>query len=186
MKLSKSHSAVRYTAVTGLLGALMAAFSYVESAATALLPLPPGVKPGFANIIVMFACTSVGIGCAFTLTLIKSAFAAMISGVTAGIISLAGGIMSMTATALLIKKAYGKMSFVGISVIGALCHNAGQTVAACLVLGSFYYAAYFPVLAVSAVITGAVTGTVLNCVMKPLKKIGLFEKLKSENNFTEE
>lgn len=186
MKVSKSRFSIRVTAATGMLGALMLAFSYIESVVTALLPLPPGVKPGIANIIVMFACASMGFGCALLLTLIKSAFAVIISGITAGFISLSGGLLSVAVTALLIKRAYGRLSFTGISVLGAMCHNAGQTAAACIILGSLYYAAYFPVLVISAVITGAVTGTVLNCIMPSLKKLGLFDKLKSEKRNTEE
>ncbi len=186
MKVSKTRFSIRATAATGVLGALMLAFSYMESTITALLPLPPGVKPGIANIVVMFACASMGFSYALPLTLMKSAFAVIVSGTTAGFISLSGGILSVAATALLIKKAYGKLSFTGISVLGAVCHNTGQTVAACIILGSPYYAAYFPVLIISAVITGAVTGTILNCVMPSLKKLGLFNKLKTETRETEE
>lgn len=186
MKVSKSRFSIRATAATGVLGATMLAFSYIESVVTALLPLPPGVKPGIANIVVVFACASMGFGYALLLTVMKSAFAVIISGATAGFISLSGGLLSVAATALLIKKAYGKLSFTGISVLGAVCHNTGQTAAACIILGSAYYAAYFPVLVISAVITGAATGTVLNCVMPSLKKLGLFNKLKSEKAETEE
>lgn len=182
MKATDSRSVVRLTALTGILGALMLAFSYTEKMLTSLLPLPPGVKPGLANIIVMFACCTAGFGCAFLLTLIKSAFVLLTSGVTAGIISLSGGLLSVTATAFLIKKAVGRFSFTGISVLGALAHNAGQTLAACAVIGSFGYLYYFPVLVISAVVTGAVTGTILRCVLPPLKKLGLFDSFVNDGN----
>lgn len=174
MKSQKKTSPAAFSAAVGVLAAIMMALSYIESTVTALLPLPPGVKPGLANIAVMFACSVMGFGTALLLTIIKAAFVMLISGATAGFISLCGGLASVLVTGLLIKTAKNKLSFTGISILGALFHNAGQTAAACAVIGSAYYIAYFPVLAVSAAVTGAVTGTVLNCVMPSLIKLGLF------------
>lgn len=178
MKFQKKQFTVRDITITGVLGALMLAISYIESVVTSLLPLPPGVKPGLANIVVMFACSVMGFGYALCLTLIKSAFQLLLSGATAGFISLSGGILSVTATALLIRFADKKLSYIGISVLGALCHNIGQTAAACIIIGSVYYLAYLPVLVISAVATGCVTGAALKIIMPQIEKLRLFEKYK--------
>ncbi len=176
MKFQKKQFTVRDITITGVLGALMLAISYTESAVTSLLPLPPGIKPGLANIVVMFACSVMGFWYALCLTLIKSAFALLLSGATAGFISLSGGILSVAATALLIGFAGKKLSYIGISVLGALCHNIGQTAAACIIIGSLYYLAYLPVLIISAVVTGCVTGTAMKIIMPQLKRLKMFEK----------
>lgn len=55
------------------------------------LGLPPGVKPGLANIVVMYALFFLGRGQALTLVLLKSFFAMLTRGPSAGALSLAGG-----------------------------------------------------------------------------------------------
>ena len=83
-------------AYMGLLTALALIVSYVEF----LIPIPigiPGVKPGLANIAVMYALFFLGVPQAMTLVVLKAAFVFITRGMVAGALSLSGG-----ATALLI------------------------------------------------------------------------------------
>lgn len=64
----------RRVALMGLLFALSVVLSFLEGTLTPLLGLPPGVKLGLANVVVMYALFFLGRGSAFTLVLLKSFF----------------------------------------------------------------------------------------------------------------
>ena len=69
------------------LGAVMAALAlsigYLEGLIPQLPFLPPGAKPGFSNIIVMFALDSLNVYYAFAIVALKAVFALITRGVTA-------------------------------------------------------------------------------------------------------
>ena len=64
-----------------------------------------------------------------------------------------------------------KINYYTLSVFGALFHNIGQLAGVSLMFGSAFAMGYFPVLAVSAVIMGLVTGATLTVVIPALNKI---------------
>ena len=97
-------------------------------------------------------------------TLCKAAFACLTRGGTAALMSLAGGLLSTLALWLLLR-APRRMSYIGVSLIAAVCHNAGQLAAAAALSGTpalFHYGKYLLLL---AALTGFVTGVILNIVM---------------------
>ena len=158
------------TALGAILCAQALALGFLESLIPPLPFLPPGAKPGFSNIITMFAAGSLGLPQALVITLVKGGFAFVTRGFTAGIMSLSGGILSTLAMWLLLKFANNKLGLIGISVICALCHNAGQLGAAAVITGSGVIIYYAPALAVFGIATGAVTGIILRAVMPVLEK----------------
>lgn len=159
------------TALTAILCALALALSFLESLLPPMPFLPPGAKPGFSNIITMFAAGNIGFSAATTVALVKGGFAFVTRGFTAGIMSLSGGILSAAAMYLLMRFAKKRLGFIGISVISALCHNIGQLFAAVFITGTASIMLYAPALAVFGVATGAVTGVVLRAVMPALEKM---------------
>ena len=78
----------RRVALMGLLFALSVVLSFLEGTLTPLLGLPPGVKLGLANVVVMYALFFLGRGSAFTLVLLKSFFVLLTRGAMAGALSL--------------------------------------------------------------------------------------------------
>ena len=100
----------------------------------------------------------------------KGAFAFVTRGFTAGIMSLSGGLLSTLAMWLLLKFTDNKLGLVGISVICALCHNAGQLGAAAVITGSGDIIYYAPALAVFGIATGTITGIILKAVIPVLEK----------------
>ena len=118
-----------------MLTAVAMILSYVES----LLPSVgiPGVKMGLANIAVIFALFRFGW---------KEAAA----------LSLAGAVLSLAVMALL--RRIDRFSTVGISVAGGVAHNAGQILMAMLILQTKQLLGYLPVLAVSGIAGGVLTG----------------------------
>ena len=158
------------TALSAILCALALAVGFIESLLPPIPFLPPGAKPGFSNIITMFAAGSLGLPQTVMIVLVKGCFAFVTRGVTAGIMSLSGGIVSAIAMFILLR--YGNKIFglMGISVISALCHNIGQLIAAAFITGTSSIVYYSPALAVFGIMTGAVTGVIFRAVIPALNK----------------
>lgn len=165
-------------AITGILAALALAFSFFEKLLLSAVPLPMGIKPGLSNIIVMFTCSSLGLIPALGIATVKAVFSALISGGASGFISLAGGIISVFTMYLLGKLPKEKLSYTGISVLSAVSHNIGQTLAASLIAGSGLFLSYLPVLLISGAVFGLITGTVLNIVFPYLTRLNIFDHKK--------
>lgn len=158
------------TALAAILCAQALALSFLEGLLPPVPWLPPGAKPGFSNIITMFAAGSLGLPWALTVTLIKGGFVFVTRGFTASLMSLSGGILSALAMYFLLKYAEKRLGLMGISVICALCHNGGQLAAAALITGTGSIVYYAPALIIFGVLTGAATGIVFKAVMPALEK----------------
>ena len=138
-----------------MLTAVAMILSYVES----LLPSVgiPGVKMGLANIAVIFALFRFGWKEAAALSLVSVVLVSLLFGsVGAMLYSLAGAVLSLAVMALL--RRIDRFSTVGISVAGGVAHNAGQILMAMLILQTKQLLGYLPVLAVSGIAGGVLTG----------------------------
>ena len=138
-----------------MLTAVAMILSYVES----LLPSVgiPGVKMGLANIAVIFALFRFGWKEAAALSLVRVVLVSLLFGsVGAMLYSLAGAVLSLAVMALLCR--IDRFSTVGISVAGGVAHNAGQILMAMLILQTKQLLGYLPVLAVSGIAGGVLTG----------------------------
>ena len=154
---------IQRLATAGMLTAVMFIIGYVES----LLPpffSVPGIKPGFANIPVMIALFMLDwrLASAMSFTrIILSGFT--FTGMFACIYSLGGALLSITV--MVIMKKTGKFSVTGMSMAGAVAHNLGQTAVALIFVGKgvLYY---FPVLVISGIAAGALTGVVAGALLR--------------------
>lgn len=138
-----------------MLTAVAMILSYVES----LLPSVgiPGVKMGLANIAVIFALFRFGWKEAAALSLVRVVLVSLLFGsVSAMLYSLAGAVLSLAVMALL--RRIDRFSTVGVSVAGGVAHNAGQILMAMLILQTKQLLGYLPVLAVSGIAGGVLTG----------------------------
>lgn len=138
-----------------MLTAVAMILSYVES----LLPSVgiPGVKMGLANIAVIFALFRFGWKEAAALSLVRVVLVSLLFGsVGAMLYSLAGAVLSLAVMALL--RRIDRFSTVGVSVAGGVAHNAGQILMAMLILRTKQLLGYLPVLAVSGIAGGVLTG----------------------------
>lgn len=138
-----------------MLTAVAMILSYVES----LLPSVgiPGVKMGLANIAVIFALFRFGWKEAAALSLVRVVLVSLLFGsVGAMLYSLAGAVLSLAVMALL--RRIDRFSTVGVSVAGGVAHNAGQILMAMLILQTKQLLGYLPVLAVSGIVGGVLTG----------------------------
>ncbi len=142
--------------------------SYIES----LVPLSfavPGIKMGLANIAIVFVLYRLGEKEAIAVSLIRLFWVAVLFGsFMTFLYSLAGAALSMTV--MIILKRSGKFSAVGVSVAGGITHNAGQIIAAVLLMETAQIAYYLPVLVVSGTVTGVIIGIVSALLINKIPK----------------
>ena len=89
----RSYEKTRHIALSGLLFALAMALSFIEGTLT-IPGLMPGMKLGLANIVVMYALFFMGPKQALVLDVLKALFVFLVSGFTAGFLSLCGGLLA--------------------------------------------------------------------------------------------
>lgn len=142
--------------------------SYIES----LVPLSfavPGIKMGLANIAIVFVLYRLGEKEAIAVSLIRLFWVAVLFGsFMTFLYSLAGAVLSM-AVMIILKKSE-KFSAVGVSVAGGITHNAGQIIAAVLLMETAQIAYYLPVLVVSGTVTGVIIGIVSALLINKIPK----------------
>ena len=160
----------RKIAVCGLLGALALVLTLLEGMLPLIPGLPPGARPGLSNIVTMFAAGSLGLPYALAIALIKGVFAFLTRGVTAGLMSLSGGLMSTLAMWVVWKKTRFSLLFTG--VCGALAHNAAQLCIAVLLTGRAALF-YIPAMLLLSIVCGLCTGLVLRLLLPLLEKLHL-------------
>lgn len=160
----------RHVALMGMLFALAMVLSFIESSIAPLLGLPPGVKLGLSNVVVLYALLCLSARSAAALAVLKAGFALLTRGVTAGLLSLTGGLLALLVMWLLCRFGQEKQYFI-LSVCGALAHNLGQLAAVTLLTQSRYTLYYLPVLLVSGLVVGSLTALVLRAVMPALQRL---------------
>lgn len=123
-----------------------------------ILPIP-GVKPGLANIITVYAVYRFSAGeTALMLTSRVVLGAIFTSNLSALIYSATGAVFCLIG--MLLVRRMIPMRYIWLcSIIGAILHNTGQTAAALAVTGSWAVLAYYPILIVVGTIAGLFTGS---------------------------
>ena len=157
----------------GVLTALALALSYTERfiPLQAVIPLP-GLKLGLANIITLLALYLLRTRYVTMILLARCVLGAIFGGGITGLaFSLCGGLLALGVMAA--AQRTSRFSVYGVSVLGAAAHNIGQILAAMVLMGSRYVAAYLPYLLVAAVVTGLVTGGLCAGVLRVLPKTGI-------------
>lgn len=154
--------------------ALFSALSITLSIFESIIPtaniLPPGAKLGLSNIAVMFICGVFGLLPALIIATVKSFFVLSVRGPTAFLMSFAGGVCSIFIMWALLKKTKKQLSFIFISIMGAISHNLAQLFVASFFIGKSIFC-YLPVLILAALFTGSITGILLKVVSPALSKI---------------
>ncbi|ONI39984.1 heptaprenyl diphosphate synthase [Candidatus Epulonipiscium fishelsonii] len=157
------------TAHLGMMVTLALIFSYIEVLIPIQLPIP-GVKLGLANIVIVVVLYKWGFKEAFLVSTIRVIIAGFLFGNPMMILySLAGCTLSIIAMSLIYKR--NSFSIMGVSILGAIFHNIGQTLVAIIVLESFSIIYYSAILLMSALITGLIIGILAQQLMRMMKGI---------------
>lgn len=147
----------------GLLFALAMTFSYLES--MIVIPgLLPGIRLGLSNLVTMYCLFFLGKAAGYTMAVMKSAFVVLTRGLISGMLSLAGGLLSVTAILLINRLCKHSLHYITLSVIGAVFHNIGQMLLAKYLTNVFLYY-YIPVLVLSGLLVGIMTGKMFEWII---------------------
>ena len=157
----------------GLLTALAMVLSLIERLfpLEAIIPIP-GIKLGLANVVTLFALSSMTIRQALLILLCRVILVSLLMGsITAFLFSLFGGLLSLLLIYILLRTASKSCSLLGVSVAGAAAHNVGQVAAAAIWMQTSAVIVYLPPLLVMSVPLGLVTGLTASVTLTHLKKI---------------
>lgn len=140
----------------------------VEAQLPPLAPIP-GIKLGLANIVTVWALFALGPLDALLILLGRILLGSLFAGQAVSLLySLAGGLLCF-AVCWGLRRVLTERQLWAASVFGALAHNTGQLLAAWALTRTAALWAYFPVLGVSATLTGAFTGLAAQMVYRRLK-----------------
>jgi len=151
--------------------ALLTALSLILFLLEGLLPLPlpvPGAKLGLAALVTLVALyTLPHMRDAFLVLLLRILLASFFGGGIAPMLySLAGGVLSFAAMALL--KTRTQLSIVGISAVGGFLHNMGQLAVAAAVMQTDALLIYAPVLGIAGILTGLAVGLLTKQILQKI------------------
>jgi heptaprenyl diphosphate synthase len=172
---SLNRSKIKTIVLTGLLFAAAIVLSIFENSIQ--LPIiAPGIKFGLSNIAVMFSLFYLGKNIAFLLVLMKAVFVLITRGAVAGFLSLSGGLLSVGIMTVLLIICKDKISYLLLSVSGAVFHNIGQLTAITIIYSDINLWIYLPVLMIAGIVSGIVTSTLLKVSLTAFNRLFKIKK----------
>lgn len=153
----------------------------------ALIPIPipiPGVKLGLANIVTLLALVLFDFKTALLIAVLRTVLGSLLSGTLLNIaffMSFSGAMVSTCLMALIMHwvpfvRINARFSLVGISIAGAAAHNLGQLAIAALLIKNIAIFYYLPIMLVSSIPTGYLTGLLLRELLKYLRTSGQLDE----------
>lgn len=147
--------------------------SIIESTFPPLLPVP-GAKLGLANIATVIALYVFGPGMALEVTVLRCIVGGLLRGSVVGLfLSLSAGLASTLVMIILYLIADRYLSIIGVSIAGAVTHNAAQLGAAFLLVRQAALFYYLPYLILISVPTGLFVGFASRRVAYSLEGLSL-------------
>lgn len=139
---------------------------YVESL---FPPVAAGVKLGIANTVIIAVLYIHGGKDAYIVSVLKVVLCmALFGSMTSFIYSLSGAVLSLWA--MIIAKRSKNFSVISVSGLGGLCHNIAQFVCAYIIIGKGVLF-YLPVLCLSGILCGVLTGIAAQLIVKRGREI---------------
>lgn len=118
----------------------------------------PGVKLGLANIVTVYAMFTMGPAPTLLILLARIFLGGMFAGRMMSLLySLSGGLLCYAVTLLMRRVVTIRQLWIA-SVIGAIFHNIGQMLMAIALLGKASVLVYLPLLMISGIVSGLLTG----------------------------
>ncbi|WP_028593915.1 Gx transporter family protein [Paenibacillus assamensis] len=188
MRLSANDSSVssslklRKTVIIAIFAAVAAVLGLVEAMLpTQMFMMIPGAKLGLANIMVLTCLCFLSWRDSMALVILKALIMTLIYGAfSAFLFSFLGALFSFIVMYGLIRIGRGRLSLIGISVMGGVAHNVGQLTAAYIVFQTTKIYYYLPALMLLGIVTGIFIGIAVKYVVASLSKLSLFEPFAPE------
>lgn len=161
---------IRKTINFSMLLALSVVLSIFESLIPIINGSIPGLKLGFANIVILFILYRYKFKDAIYLSILRVILVALLRtgfGINF-IFSLVGAILSVSAM-FIFKKL--KFSIITVSVMGSIFHIIGQIITTIILLDTFNLIYYLPYLIIFSIITGLIIGVITKEILERTKEI---------------
>mgnify|MGYP002152388033 CR=1 FL=1 len=158
---------LRKTVRLAMLLSLSIVLNLIESTIPVAGMIMPGAKLGIANAVVIIVIYLYGFKEALFLSVTRVLLTGMIKTGLFNIIfffSFSGALLSVLF--MFLCKKFTGLSIVGISIVGAIAHSAGQILVAIIFLQTVNIIFYLPYLLVLSVPTGIVVGMTAKEVLK--------------------
>jgi heptaprenyl diphosphate synthase len=152
--------------------AILVALASVLHAIEALIPVPyvlPGAKLGLANVVALYLIMVSTFSEALTVNFLRTLLGSLLSGTFLSVgyfLSLSGALFStlvMYGVRVLLN---GRISVVGVSVLGAIAHNLAQLLTTSLILRQIGVLFYLPYLLFFAIPTGIFIGLITGRLLR--------------------
>ncbi len=134
-----------------------------------MIPLP-GFKLGLANIATLAVFVLISKKDAAVVLVLRVALMGLLFGSAVSLLFSASGALLSYLSLLLASRFLRRCSYIGVSVLCAVFHNVGQILAATCLFGSEIILSYLPVLFIAALISGSITGLLLNLSVNRLER----------------
>jgi heptaprenyl diphosphate synthase len=140
---------------------LLTAGALILNIIEGMIPLPyiaPGAKLGLSNIVTLSAMVVFGFKDALMIVVIRCILLMLVAtNPITFIYSIVSGIVSTIVMGAVLKY-FKKLSLIGVSVLGAMAHNASQITVAAIIFenANMYY--YMPILSLVSIFTGCFVG----------------------------
>lgn len=171
----KEKFTVKKIALLGVLTACSLITFLIESLFPSILI--PGAKLGISNVFVLWTLVLLGGMESAVVLVVKTVLGGLIVGNPFGIVyGLTAGAVALTVEWVLLRFCYPKVSIVAISVVGAVLHNAVQTILFCLITDTPEFFAYMRYLALIGVLSGGLVGLITYLLIKKIPN-SVFEKI---------
>ncbi|WP_299350997.1 Gx transporter family protein [uncultured Catenibacterium sp.] len=156
------HTKVRQLCFLAVFCAISIIFNYIEMLFPIYLGIP-GAKLGLANIVSLTILLCFGFKYAVGITLLRI----FIIGITFTnpymmLYSLAGGVLSITIMAVMVKTHL--FSNIIVSIVGGVSHNIGQLLIAFIFFSTSAFIYYLPYLILLGVVSGTVVGIIAQII----------------------
>ena len=152
-----------------MLAALALIIFIVESRIPTLAPIP-GMKLGLANIVTVYAVYRFKPSEAAMILAVRLILGAVFAGNLSTLMYSTAGAVFCLVGMIFMRKIIPEKNLYLASAAGAVFHNTGQILAACLIMRSSAVFFYYPFLIVSGIIAGLFTGFCAMFVLKRLKR----------------
>ena len=141
----------------GVLTALALIMFFVELQIPNPFPIP-GIKLGLANIVTVYAVYRYKAWEAAAVAAVRITLGSVFAGNVSALLYSAAGSALCIFGMVILKRYIDEKHLWLASVFGAVLHNTGQILAACLLLQTPQIFAYYPFLIVSGCLAGGFTG----------------------------
>ena len=153
-----------------MLLAISVVLSLIESLIPLLNGIIPGIKLGFANIVILFTLYTFSLKDAFIISILR---VFLVGILRTGVFSITfffaffGALLSLLFMYMF--KKFTKLSIVGVSIIGSVMHTIGQIIIAVIFLSNVNILYYLPILLITSIVTGIIVGYISNALIAKIK-----------------